>query len=168
MFMHIVTHLSGRITALYIQVYTLIKARLLKLANSLRVNSIRVYQNVANLYLLNLLRVQIGSSTSHLRVSLITAGQLIKAALTSVKAKVILLGQQLLTTVRQINPAARTAFKQKKDKLVELIKSAPSRLRENKTVQTLMVRLLTQAGSKLHGLVSQLQQRAIQMFKKGQ
>jgi hypothetical protein len=59
-------------------------------------------------------------------------------------------------------------FKQKKDKLVELIKSAPSRLKENKTVQTLMVRLLTQAGSKLIGLVSQLQQRAIQVFKKGQ
>ena len=40
--------------------------------------------------------------------------------------------------------------------------------KENKIVQTLMARLLTQAGSKLHGLVSQLQQRAIQVFKKGQ
>ena len=168
MFMHIVTLISGRLMALCTQVLASLKALLLRLVSNLPARFTQVYQNVAKLYLLNLLRVQIGSSTSHLRVSLITAGQLIKAALTSVKAKVILLGQQLLTTVRQINQAALTALKQKKDKLVELIKLAPSRLRENKTVQTLMVRLLTQAGSKLQGLVSQLQQRAIQVFKKGQ
>jgi ABC-type amino acid transport substrate-binding protein len=95
-------------------------------------------------------------------------GQLTKAALMSVKAKAILLGKQLLTTVRQISQAVLIAFKQKKDKLVEKIKLALLRLKENKTVQTLMARLLTQAGSKLVGLAKQLPQRAIQAFKKGQ
>jgi hypothetical protein len=165
MFMHIVTQISGRLMALFTQVWALLKALLLRLVSNLPASFIRVYQNVANLYLLNLLRVQIGSNTSRLRVSLITVGQLIKAALINVKAKVILLGQQLLTTVRQISQSALTVFKQKKDKLVELIKLAPSRLKENKTVQTLMARLLTQAGSKLVGLAKQLPQRVKQLLK---
>jgi hypothetical protein len=154
--------------ALCTQVLALLKALRCKLVSNLPARFTRVYQNVANLQLLNLLRVPTGSSTNLLRVSLTTAGQLIKAALTSVKAKAILLGKQLLTTVRQISLAALTVLKQKKDKLVELIKSAPSRLKENKIVQTLMARLLTQAGLKLQGLAKQLQQRAIQVFKKGQ
>jgi hypothetical protein len=154
--------------AQYIRASLWVKERLSQLVSSSLASITRVFQNVANLQLLNLLRVPTGSNTNLLRVSLTTAGQLIKAVLISVKAKAIQIGSHLLTTVRQISQAALTVFKQKKDKLVELIKSAPSRLKENKTVQTLMVRLLTQAGSKLIGLVSQLQQRAIQVFKKGQ
>ena len=168
MFMRIVQRVNGLIMAQYIRVSMWLKALLLQLVSKLLVSITQVFQNVRNLQLLNLLRVPTGSSTSPLRVSLTTAGQLIKAALMYVKAKAILLGSQLLTTVHQIRQHVLTVFKQKKDKLVELIKSAPSRLKENKTVQTLMVRLLTRAGSKLQGLVSRLQQRAIQVFKKGQ
>jgi hypothetical protein len=168
MFMRIVQRVNGLIMAQYIRASMWVKERLLQLASKLLASITRVYQNVANLQLLNLLRVPTGSSTNPLRVSLTTAGQLIKAALISAKAKVILLGKQLLTTVRQISQAALTAFKQTKDKLVELIKLVPSRLKENKTVQTLTVRQLIQAGSKLAGLAKQLPQRVRQVFKKGQ
>jgi hypothetical protein len=168
MFMRIVQRVNGLIMAQYIRASLWVKERLLQLVSSLLASITRVYQNVANLQLLNLLRVPTGSSTNPLRVSLTTAGQLIKAALMYVKAKAILLGSQLLTTVRQINQAALTVLKQKKGPLVEKIKSALSLIKENKTVQTLTVRQLIQAGSKLAGLAKQLQQRAIQVFKKGQ
>ena len=168
MFTRIVQRVNGLVMAQYIRVSMWLKALLLQLVSKLLVSITQVFQNVRNLQLLNFLRVPTGSSTNLLRVSLTTAGQLIKAALMYVKAKAILLGSQLLTTVRQINQAALTVLKQKKDKLVELIKSAPSRLKESKIAQTLMARLLTQAGLKLQGLAKQLQQRAIQVFKKGQ
>jgi len=165
MFTRIVQRVSGLIMAQYIRASLWVQERLFKLVSSLLASITRVYQNAVNLQLLNLLRVPTGSSTNPLRVSLITAGQLIKAALMYVKAKAILLGSQLLTTAHQIRQHALTALRQKKDKLVELIKLAPSRLKENKTVQTLMARLLTQAGSKLVGLVKQLPQRAKQLLK---
>lgn len=165
MFMHIVTQLSGRLMALYTQVLALLKALLYKLVSNLPARFTQVYQNAAKLYLLNLLRVQIGSNTNRFRVSLITAGQLIKAALTNAKASLIQIGLLLLTTVRQIRQHVLTALKQKKDKLVALIKSAPSRIKKNKIVQTLMARLLTQAGLKLQGLAKQLLQRVSQLWK---
>ena len=165
MFKRIVQRVNGLVMGQYIRASMLVKVRLLPSVKRLLASITQVFQSAVSLL------CQAAQTALNIKawlVNLITAGQLIKAALTSVKAKAILLGKQLLTTVRQISQAALTTLKQKKDKLVELIKSAPSRLRENKTVQTLMVRLLTQAGSKLHGLVSQLQQRAIQVFKKGQ
>jgi hypothetical protein len=168
MFTRIVQQVNGLIMAQYIRASMWVKEHLLLLVSKLLASITPVFQNVRNLQLLNLLRVPTGSSTNLLRVSLITVGQLTKAALMSVKAKAILLGKQLLTTVRQISQAVLIAFKQKKDKLVEKIKLALLRLKENKTVQTLMARLLTQAGSKLVGLAKQLPQRAIQAFKKGQ
>jgi hypothetical protein len=57
---------------------------------------------------------------------------------------------------------------QKKGLLAEKIKLALSRIKENKTVQTLTVHQLIQAGSKLAGLAKQLPQRVRQVFKKGQ
>ena len=108
MFMHIVTHLSGRITALYIQVYTLIKARLLKLANSLRVNSIRVYQNAVNL--LSPFAKTL-SKTKALLASLTTQVLSIKQGLKLVVTTSGQIGQLLLTTVRQIRQHVAQAFK---------------------------------------------------------
>jgi hypothetical protein len=165
MFMRIVQRVNGLIMAQYIRASLWVKERLSQLVSSLLASITRAYQNVVNLQLLNRLRVPTGSNTNLLRVSLTTAGQLIKAALISAKAKAIQIGSLLLTTVHQISQSALTALRQKKDKLVELIKLAPSRLKENKTVQTLMARLLTQAGSKLVGLVKQLLQRAKQLLK---
>jgi hypothetical protein len=111
MFMHIVTQLSGRGMALYTQVSGWLKALLCKLVNNLRVNFFRVSQSVVNLYLLNLLRVQTVSSFNRFRVSLITAAQLIKAGLSTAKAKLIQTGQQLVTTAHQILQRVKAQFK---------------------------------------------------------
>ena len=48
MFMHIVSQISGRITALYTQALVSLKALRCKLVSNLRVKSIQVYQSVAS------------------------------------------------------------------------------------------------------------------------
>jgi hypothetical protein len=123
MFMHIVSHLSGRITALFTQALVSLKALLCKLANNLRVSFSQASQSVVNLLRHHLLRLSL-----------------------------------LVPTV----------LLQKKGLLAEKIKLALSRIKENKTVQTLTVHQLIQAGSKLAGLAKQLPQRVRQVFKKGQ
>ena len=97
--MHIVTQLSGRIMALYSQALVLLKALLLQLVNSLRVNYILVSLSVVNLW--NRL-VKILLTFKVLLAHLITQAQLIKVGLKHVVITSGQIGQQLLTTVRQI------------------------------------------------------------------
>jgi hypothetical protein len=166
MFMHIVTQLSGRIMALCSQALGLIKALLWHPVSNLLASFIQAYQSVRNLHLLNLLRVQTGLSTNHLVVNLITAEQSIKAALMFVRAKVLQIGSQLQTTALQILQLVSQCLQQIKDKLAALIKLAQSRLSAIGFAQTPMAQRLIQGGEKLVGIVSQLQQRVIQVFKK--
>jgi hypothetical protein len=165
MFMRIVQQVSGRLMALFTTVYSLVQAQLLLLASKLRVSITQAFQSAANQYLLNLLRVPTGSSTSRLAVILITVGQLIKAALINVKASLIRIGLQLLTIARKIKQRVHTLLSQKKDKLVALIKWVRLRLSESKTALILMAHQLIQVGLKLAGHVKQLQQRVLQLLK---
>jgi hypothetical protein len=112
-------------------------------------------------------RVQIALSIKAWHANLITVVQSIKAALISVLAKALLIGSQLATTVRLTLQHAVIALSQKKDRLVEYIKWALSRLKENKIVQMFMARLLIQVGLRFQGAVRQLLQRVKQAFKKG-
>ena len=111
MFMHIVTQLSGRIMALYTRVLGWLTVQLWHRAKHLHASFFRVFQNARNLYLLNLLRVQTMSSFNRFRASLITAAQLIKAGLSTVKAKLIQTGQQLVTTAHQTLQRVKALFK---------------------------------------------------------
>jgi hypothetical protein len=112
MFMHIVTQLSGRVTALYTQVLGWLKALLCKLVSNLRVNFFRASQSVVNRFnLLNPLRVQTVLSFNRFRVSLTTAVQLIKVGLITAKAKLIQTGQQLVTIAHQTLQHVKALFK---------------------------------------------------------
>jgi hypothetical protein len=166
MFMQTVMRIVGRITALFSQAYVWIKTQLSTPASNLLARFTRIFQNVRNLHLLNLLRVQTGLSSNRLVVYLITAEQSIKLALMSVLAKLILLGQQLVTTVRQILQPVVQALKQKANP-VELIKLVVSAIQKLVVVLTPMVAQLKDNGLKLQGLVRQLQQRVSHVFKKG-
>lgn len=163
--MHIVTQLSGRVTALYSQALAWLKAQLWRLANNLRASITQVFQSVRGLQLLSLL-APIVSNTKAWLVNLTIQGQLIKAALINVQAKLILLGSQLLTIVLQTSQLVLTVLLQSKDKLVASIKLAQSHLKTSKIVLTPMVLLFRQGGLKLQEIVSQLQQRVTQVFKK--
>ena len=97
--MHIVTQLSGRIMALYSQALVWLKEQLLQLVNSLRVNYILASLSVVNLW--NRL-VKILLNFKVLLAHLITQVLLIKVGLKHVVITSGQIGQQLLTTVRQI------------------------------------------------------------------
>ena len=73
----------------------------------------------------------------------------------------------LLHRLRHRNQPVPTAQLQKKGKPVGITKSARSRTKGNKTAQTHTASLLTPAGLKSQGRVSQLLQRAKQELKKG-
>jgi hypothetical protein len=161
----IVTQLSGRLTALCTLVLGWLTARLWHPAKRLLVSFIQVFQNVRNLNHLNLLRVRTMSSFNRLRVSLIIVEQLIKAGLSTAKAKVIQIGLQLATTVRQTLQRVTIVLLQKKDRLVELIKLAQSRIKMSKIAQILMVPLFRQVGLRLQEAVKQLRLRATQHTK---
>jgi hypothetical protein len=165
MFTRIVQRVNGLVMGLFTQASMLVKGLLFKPVNSLRVSITQASQSVRNLYLLNLLRVPTGSNINLLRVSLITAVQSIKAALTSVKASLIQTGSQLLTTVRQTKQAVPTAPLPRKGKPVGITKSARSHLSVSKTAQTNMAPQSTLAGLKSQGLVKRLLQRAKQLLK---
>jgi hypothetical protein len=151
--------------AQYIRASLWVRERLFKPASNLLASITQAYRSAANLYLLNLLRVPIGSNTNRFRVSLTTAGQLIKAALTSAKASLIQIGSLLLTTVRQTKQAAPTAPLRKKGKPAGKTKSAQSRSKGSKTAQTPTAHQLTQDGLKSQGLAKQRRQRAKQQLK---
>jgi hypothetical protein len=97
--MHIVTQVLGQITARFLTVCTLMGTLLLQLVNSLRVRFTLIYQSVVTIS--NPL-AKIKPSINHLVANLIIQVQLIKLGLINVLTKVGQLGQQLLTTVRQI------------------------------------------------------------------
>jgi hypothetical protein len=106
--MHIVTQLSGRITALFTQALASLKALLCKLVNNLRVSITRAYQNVVSLF--NPL-VQTLSKIKALAASLTTQVLLIKQGLKLVATTSGQIGQLLVTTVRQIRQHVIQAFK---------------------------------------------------------
>jgi hypothetical protein len=111
MFMHIVTQLSGRLTALYTQALTWLKTQLCKLVSNLRVNSIRVFQSVVNLC--NRL-VKTLLNFKALLANLITAVQLIKAALKRVVTISGQTGQLLVTIAHQTLQRVKAQFKKDK------------------------------------------------------
>jgi hypothetical protein len=165
MFMRIVQRVNGLIMAQYIRASMLVQAQLLPLVSNLLASITQAYQSVVNLLLRLPQLVQTGLNINLLRASLITVVQSIKAALTSVKASLIQIGSLLQTIVQTIRQPAPTAPSQKKGKPVGITKSARSRTKENKTVQTPTAPLLTQAGTKLVGLVKQLPQHVKQLLK---
>jgi hypothetical protein len=101
MFMQIVMQVLGRLMAQCLTVYTLVMGLLFTLVSKLRVSITQVYQSVANLQILNLL-AKIKQSINHLVAHLTIQAQLMKLGLMNVLHKVGALGQQLLTTARQI------------------------------------------------------------------
>ena len=99
--MQIVTQVLGRLMAQFLIVYTLVKELLFTLVSKLRVSITQVYQSVANLQILNLL-AKIKQSIKPCHAQLTNQVQLMKLGLMNVLQKVGQVGQQLLTTVRQI------------------------------------------------------------------
>ena len=99
--MQIVMQVLGRLMAQCLTVYTLVMGLLFTLVSKLRVSITQVYQSVANLQILNLL-AKIKSNIKPLVAHLTIQVQLMKLGLMNVLHKVGALGQQLLTTVRQI------------------------------------------------------------------
>ena len=97
MFMHIVTQLSGRITALYTHLWALVVTRLWPSVKRLHVSFIQGFQSVVSLWfqvVMTLLKLKA------LLASLITAVQSIKAALKHAVTISGRIGSQLQTTVR--------------------------------------------------------------------
>ncbi len=162
--MRIVQQVNGIIINLYTQACSLVKERLLPSASKLLANIIQAFQNVAN-RLLKL--VQIVSNIKVWLVSLTTAAQSIKAVLINVKAKAILLGQQLLTIARRIKQLVHIALSPKKDKPVASTKLARSRSKGSKTAQTRTAPQSTQAGLKSAAVAKQLRQHVKAASKKG-
>jgi hypothetical protein len=105
-------------------------------------------------------------SFNHLRASLITAVQLIKAGLSTAKQTLIQTGLQLATTVRQTLQRVILSQLQNKGHVVKM-KLGLLRLKGSSYAQTLMGRLLTQVGLKSQKTVRQPQQRAQRQNSKG-
>jgi hypothetical protein len=108
--MQIVTQVLGRLMAQFLTVYTLVKELLFTLVSKLRVSITQVYQSVANLQILNLL-AKIKQSINHLVAQLTIQVQLMKLGLMNVLHKVGQVGQQLLTTARQIRQRVLSLLK---------------------------------------------------------
>ena len=111
MFKHIVTQVSGQITALYTQVLVSLKALLCRLVNNLRVSFSQIYLNVVNLLhplVLTLSKIKL------LLASLTTQVQSIKQGLKLVVTTSGQIGSQLLTTVAQIRQVASLGLKKDK------------------------------------------------------
>ena len=111
MFMHIVTQVSGRLTARCTQVWVSLKARLLKLVSSLRASFIRAYQSAVSLHHL---LVKTLSKTKALLANLTTQVLSIKQGLKLVATTSGQIGQLLVTTVRQIRQHVTQALKKGK------------------------------------------------------
>jgi hypothetical protein len=111
MFKHIVTQISGRITALYTQALVSLKALLSKLVNSLRVKFTQAYQSAVSLFnplALTLLKIKA------LLVSLTTQVQSIKLGLKLVATTSGQIGSLLQTIVAQIRQAVSLVLKKGK------------------------------------------------------
>jgi hypothetical protein len=109
-----------------------------------------------------------GSSFNRLRVSLITAGQLIKVGLSTVKQTLIQTGLQLATTVRQILQHVNLSQLQNKGRVVKM-KWALLRMSVSKFVQILTAHPWIQDGLKLLGRVNphRLAAYLLQQLEKG-
>ena len=106
--MHIVTQLSGRIMALYFQALVWLKELLSLLVSNLRANYIQVSLSVASLWnhlVKILLTIKVLLANQIIRVQLIKVG-LKHVAITSGQ-----IGQQLLTTARQIRQRVLSLLK---------------------------------------------------------
>ena len=162
--MQIVMQVLGRLMAQFLIVYTLVKGLLFTLVSKLRVSITQVYQSVANLQILNLL-AKIKQSINHLVAHLTIQAQLMKVGLMNVLHKVGRVGQQLLTTARQIRQLVPTAQSPRKGKPVGITKSARSHLSVSKTAQTNTVNQLIQDGTKYQGRAKRHRQRVKQPLK---
>jgi hypothetical protein len=109
MHMQLVTQVLGRIMARFLIVYTLIKELLLPLVSNLRVRYILVSLSAVNLWTL-LAKILLNFKV--LLANLITQAQLIKVGLKHVAITSGQIGQQLLTTVRQILQRVLNLLKQ--------------------------------------------------------
>jgi hypothetical protein len=163
MFMHIVTRVIGLLTALFTTAYTQLTVCLLRIAKRLHVLITQIYLS-AQIRLHQL--VQMGSSFNRLRVSLITAEQLIKVGLSTVKQTLIQTGLQLATTVRQTLQPVSLSQLQNKGRVVKM-KLGLLHLKGSSYVRTLMGRLLTQVGLKSQETARQPQKRARRQNYKG-
>jgi E3 ubiquitin-protein ligase DOA10 len=111
MFKHIVTQVSGRLTALSTQALALLKELLLRLVSYLLASCILVFLSVASLY--NRL-VKILSKIKVLLASLTTQVLSIKQGLKLVATTSGQNGQLLVTTVRQTLQRVKALFKKGK------------------------------------------------------
>lgn len=103
--MRIVMQVLGQVMARFLTVCMLMGTLLLQLVNNLRVRFTLIYQNAHNQL------VKIKPSINRLVANLTIQVQLIKAGLINVATKVGQLGQQLLTTVRQILQRAKALLR---------------------------------------------------------
>ena len=111
MLKRIVMQVSGKMAFLFTRLWVWLTTPLWNHVSNLRVKFFRRYQNVRNQQLLLVLTM---SSFNLWRVNLIIVAQLIKAGLSTVKAKVTQIGLLLLTTVRQIRQRANQILKKSK------------------------------------------------------
>lgn len=164
MFMHIVTQMIGRITALCTVAYTQAKGLLCKLASNLRVKFTPTFLNVGNLLLLPVRIV--------LNIKAWIVRRVIQASysnLEPIDAKHLAtqIGLQPQTIARPNNQPAPTAQSPKKGKPVGSTKSAQSRSKGSKIAPIHTAPPSIVAGTKLEGLVNQHLQRAKKPSKKG-
>ena len=110
--LRIVTQISGQVMALCIRVLELLTVRRCKLVKPLLVSFTRIFQNVGiqlhNLFVQLKLNIKLWLVQSTVRA------QLIRAELINVLHKAGDLGQQLLTTVRQIQQRVLALLKRKR------------------------------------------------------
>jgi hypothetical protein len=164
MLVHIVMQLLGKIICPCTQALVWLKVRLYRLVSNLRVRFFLTYLNVVNL---QYLPAQTVRKCKVWLANLITPAQSTKQEPINARHLATQLGLQPQIIVAQTQQPVLTAHKQKKGKPVGITKSARSRTKKNKTVQTHTAALLTQAGLKSQTRVSQLLQRVKQAFKKG-
>ena len=162
MLVHTVMQMLGKIICPCTQALGLLKVRLFRLVSNLRVRFILIYLSVVNL---QYLPAQTVRKCKVWLVNRITPAQSTKQEPINARHLATQLGLQPQTIVAQTQQPVLTAHKQKKGKVVGVTKSARSRIRKNKTVQTHTASLLTQDGLKYQGRVSQLLQRVKQLLK---
>jgi hypothetical protein len=117
MLKRIVMQVNGKMASLFTRLWAWLTTQLWSHVSNLRAKFFRKYQNVRNQRLLLALTM---SSFNLWRVNLIIVAQLIKAGLSTVKAKLIQIGLLLLKTVRQIRQLVITAYKKSKDLVVKI------------------------------------------------
>jgi hypothetical protein len=162
MLVHTVMQVLGKIICQFTQALGLLKVRLCRLVSNLRVRFILTYLSVVNL---QYLPAQTVRKCKVWLANRITQAQSTKQEPINARHLATQLGLQPQTIVAQTQQPVLTAHKQKKGKPVGVTKSARSRTRKNKTVQTHTAALLTQGGLKSQGRVSQLLQRVKQLLK---